>query len=918
MPTHAGDREAVPDERPRAIATKTKLFVPTPRVDRVARTRLDARLEEGVRGPLTLVCAAAGFGKTTLVVDWLQRTRRSAGWLSLDEHDNDPLRFLAYLAQAVKTVRSNLGAGVLADLERTEALDPELGLIELVNDVAVDGRDTVIVLDDLHVIESARVHEMLAFLIESAPPNLHMVVSTRVDPPWPLPRLRARGLLQEIRAADLRFTPPEAERFLGQTMRLTLAPAALSALDARTEGWIAGLQMAALSLRNHADHERFIAGFAGSHRFVLDYLMEEVLTRMDADLRSFLLDIAILRELTGPVVEAVTGCTDGRARLEALEAENLFLVPLDDHRGTYRFHHLFGSLLRHELEIGTTPAHRQGLHARASAVLERMGDLDGAFEHAIAAEDWDRAEVLLLACTTPEMLKNAHEITLARFGRFPPEELERRPALLVKRLCLYGSTWRRAEVEPARRQAVRALEQCPDHAVRGELALFEGMYAAERGQFATAETELETADRLLPRHNTLMRGVLSMHRAELSMSLDRFALAREDAAALQAVVTPSREPFAALWARWFDAQISLLVGEPATTIHVMLGLLPRLRELYGDRPPRSAAIGFVTLAQAYHERGELDEAGEWIERALELMDPRLDPVQSLSLVLTQVRFEAARDPTGTGWQEALRHAEALLEPYDLPYFAAVVRAYRVRLAVNPRTASLAAEPVTRAWLEEPGIRSQEHLVFRGLVSPVWRKDFARVVLARAWVREGEYAAAEVVLAAHRARAEAAGRISCVVESLLARAELESTRGHTDDALALVRAAVQAGGPHGVVGPFFEFDPSLAARGRDLAATAGWSDLADRLDRAARPLAAGVPVHPCEPASNGAENLEDALSGRELEVLGLVAEGLSNAEAGRRLFVAPSTIKKHLEHVYDKLGVRRRTQAVARARELGLL
>src|SRR5512146_1709397 len=329
----------------------TKLFIPLARPGIVPRPHLIERLNAGVAGgsKLTLISASAGFGKTTLVSEWIANCGRPVAWLSLDEGDNDPTRFLVYLVAAFQTIGANIGKGMSEILQSPQLPPIESILTILLNDITAMKDNFILVLDDYHVIDSQPVDQSLAFLVDHLPPQMHLVITTREDPSLPLPRYRARGQLTELRAADLRFTPEEAGAFLNQMMNLNLSAEDIAALETRTEGWIAGLQLAALSLQARDDIARFIQAFTGSHRFVLDYLVEEVLQRQPEPIRSFLLQTALLDRLCAPLCNAVTEREDGKEMLDVLERSNLFLIPLDDKRQWYRYHYLFADVLQTHL-----------------------------------------------------------------------------------------------------------------------------------------------------------------------------------------------------------------------------------------------------------------------------------------------------------------------------------------------------------------------------------------------------------------------------------------------------------------------------------------------------------------------------------------------------------------------------------------
>jgi LuxR family maltose regulon positive regulatory protein len=408
----------------------TKLYVPPPRPEAVLRPRLIERLDDGLHRNLTLVSAPAGFGKTTLLGGWVATLPRPAAWLSLDEGDNNPTRFLAYLVAALRTIAPNMGEGVLGALQSPQPPPTESILTALLNEMAALAEDSVLVLDDYHLVDAGAVNDALTFLLEHLPPRMHLVIATREDPPLPIARLRARGQMSELRAADLRFTPDEAAGFLGGVMGLELSGGEVAALEERTEGWIAGLQLVALSMRGREDVSGFIRAFAGDNRYVLDYLAEEVLGRQPERIRSFLLETSVLERLSGPLCGAVTGQEDGGGMLEALERGNFFVVPLDDKRRWYRYHHLFADVLYAHL-MAEQPDLIPALHRRASEWYEHNGSSTDAIRHALAAEDFGRAAGLV-ELAVPEMRRSRQEATLLGwFEALPEELLHLRPVLSV-------------------------------------------------------------------------------------------------------------------------------------------------------------------------------------------------------------------------------------------------------------------------------------------------------------------------------------------------------------------------------------------------------------------------------------------------------------------------------------------------------
>ncbi|MBV1858901.1 MAG: AAA family ATPase, partial [Nannocystaceae bacterium] len=469
---------------PRLLATK--LFVPVTRAACVPRPRLQALLNRGAAGPLTLLSAPAGSGKTTLVANWLRESERRAVWFSLDERDNDLARFLRYFVAAIGRLHEGFGSDLLPEPKAVSQEDPLDLATDLVNEVASLDTPLVVVLDDVHVLDDPRVQEVLAFVVDACPPNLHLVMTTRADPALPLSRMRARGLLTEVRAPELRFTQHETAAFFGDVMGVELTADQVAQLESRTEGWAVGLQMAALSLQGRQDAGAFIEGFAGSHRYVLDYLMDEVLQRLPEASRTFLMQTSILRQLTGPLVNAVTERDDGAEVLETLERSNVFTIPLDSRRTAYRYHHLFGTLLRHELEATASPETLRCLHVRASRALEEAGQCEEAVTHALLAQDYDRACALLVPLVMSSTIRGESHALALLISRFPPAYGDANPriALLEAWLDYYSFKYASASV---RLQDLRACQTAAtDLGTLAEIELLIGMVALEDGDLELA------------------------------------------------------------------------------------------------------------------------------------------------------------------------------------------------------------------------------------------------------------------------------------------------------------------------------------------------------------------------------------------------------------------------------------------------
>ncbi|MDH4208968.1 MAG: hypothetical protein OEV76_08835, partial [Anaerolineae bacterium] len=402
----------------------TKLRPPSPRSPLVARPHLLARLDEALQHRLTLVSAPPGYGKTTLLSEWLRRCEHPFAWLSLDEEDNDPVRLLHYLVAALQKINPQIGQTVVGMLLAPQPAQPELVLTMLINDIDGVTGPLALVLDDYQVIHTLAIHRLLTYLLDHLPPQMHLVIASREDPPLPLSRWRARGQLLEVRQADLHFSLEETGDFLRQVMQLQLSPADVAAIHKRTEGWIAGMQLTALSLQGRDDAHELIQSFSGSHRHILDYLIQEVFERQTPAVQDFLLKTSILDQFTAQLCDTLTGRSDSHEILLALEQANLFILPLDESRQWYRYHRLFADLLRHRLDLVEGPDAARGLHRQASQWFSAQGSASDAIRHSLAAQDWPAAAALIGEATGP-MLKQGEIATLLRWFQALPDQIIR-------------------------------------------------------------------------------------------------------------------------------------------------------------------------------------------------------------------------------------------------------------------------------------------------------------------------------------------------------------------------------------------------------------------------------------------------------------------------------------------------------------
>jgi len=876
----------------------TKLFMPPPRPHAVLRPRLIERLNAGQgRGrSITLVSAPAGFGKSTLLGAWIdQRARQDPklriAWLSLDEGDNDPSRFLLYLAAALHGAEPSCGADAMAALHSPQPPSAESILTDLINEIDGIAGDILLVLDDYHAVHSPQVDDELVFLLEHLPARMRLVIATREDPILPLARLRARGELTELRAADLRFSPDEAAEFLGRVMGLELGAEDIAALENRTEGWIAGLQLAALSMQGQKDIAGFIHSFTGSNRFVLDYLAEEVLRRQPEGIQAFLLRTSILDRFCGSLCDALMQGESGQETLEYLDRANLFIVPLDGERRWYRYHRLFAELLRQRLQqrlaadkagVGTGAA---ALHIRASQWYEDHGLPIEAFHHAAAAADIDRAERLANSREMPSHFRGAVMAILDWLASLPENVLDARPSLRVLTATMSLVAGRTTGVEEALLAAEQALERGSKgvtldeaiHDLIGRIAAARATLAITRYQPDAIMAQSRRALEHLRPDNLPFR-LTAMWTAGFAHFLqgDRAAAGRAYA---------ELERASQVSGDVFFTQLALCsLGETQELDNLLLMAAETYRRalrLFGDNPQPSASQAHLGLARVSYEWNDLDAAEEQGGRGLQLArqyDSTIDRFILCELLLARVSL-------ARGFVTA---AAARLDGLAISARSPI---YRHRL---PEIAALQV----MVLLRQGNVEAAAHLA-GAFDLP---RSRARVLLA-----QNEPSSALALLEPLRGQMEARGWQDERLRVLALQALALHAKGREDEALRLLLETMGLAEGGGFIRLFLDEGAPMA---RILSAAA---------ERGMMPAYAGKLLTAFAAEKQVRESaLTEPLSRRELEVLRLVAEGLSNQEIGERLFLALDTIKGHNRRIFEKLEVKRRTEAIARGRELGLL
>lgn len=876
----------------------TKLYIPPPRPNAVPRPRLVARLngglpqEQGAGRKLTLISAAAGFGKTTLLSEWVANCRLPVARLALDEGDSHPARFLAYLIAALQTVAPGVGDGVLTALQAPQPPAQEALLTALLHDVAAIPHDFLLVLDDYHALDAPPVDQALVFLLDYMPPQMHLVIATREDPPLPLARLRARGQLTELRAADLRFTPAEAAQFLNQAMGLDLSAAEVAALEARTEGWIAGLHLAALSLQGRADKTGFVADFSGSHRFVLDYLVEEVLQRQPVAVQDFLLRTAILDRLCGPLCEAVLPETavSGQDTLTYLERANLFIVPLDNERRWYRYHHLFGELLRQRLHQSFPDAVIE-LHIRASAWYETH-DLElEAFHHAAAANDVTRAERLLAGRGMPLLFRGAAQPVLRWLATLPTAVLDAHPALWVTYASALLFVQQVAGVEEKLRAAEAALpdetglpDDAPDAHVRdllGHIAVIRATVAVTQHDAATIMTQAQRALAYLHPDNLPVR-------AATTWALGYAAFLQGDRAAAAQAYRQALADSEAIGHFIIILLATMGLGETQegeNRLHLAAASYRRALALAGDPPLPVACAAHLGLARIHYAWNDLETAVSHAEQSRQLARQieHTDRLAAAELFLARLKL-------AQGDAEGAAALLATIEPQlHQPHFV---------LQRPEFTAVQLLQFLRQGNLTAAAALAQSHDL------PLCQ---ARAALAQG----GDPAAALATLTAYRQQAEANGWPDERLRALILQALAQQALGEGETAVAVLTEALALAAPDGLIRPFVDEGAPLA---RLLALVTARGVLPDYVRTLLAALAVERPPGERQPSPP----LIEPLTERELEVLHLVAQGLSNRQIAAQLVLALDTVKGHNRRIYEKFQVQRRTEAVARARALGLI
>ena len=886
----------------------TKLYIPQLSVDLVPRPRLYERLDEGLTRKLILVSASAGFGKSTLVASWLSEREQPVAWLSLDQGDNDPVKFWTYLIVAIQTIHQEVGGEARQIVSTPQLRSIEPVTVSLINDISQLPHDLIVVLDDYHIIETEQVHTGLSYLLEHQPPNLHIVLSTRVDPSISLARLRAHSQLIEIRAEDLQFSTEEATTLLNEKMGLNLKPEHIEALNMHTESWVVGLQLAALSLKGQPSYDSFIEEFTGGHKFILDYLIEEVLVTLPDAQRGFMLRTSILDRFCGELCRAVTGDSSSGQMLDEILKNNLFLIPLDTEGRWFRYHHLFAEVLYALLEQDH-PGEIGALHLKAAAWFESEGHPGEAVDHGLRSGDMVQARELFLKHWLP-VLHRGEVATVLRWLDALPKEIERDdPSLSLARCWALFLSWQNSAIGPHLEQANNAYERLLDEGslsgaqqeqIAAQLAMMRSVLARGRGEHTRSVAFAEEAARQMP--SELVEGI--------GTAWNMLAAARAGAGDFDGAIEAYERGIAlayeegnlvgAYGCTYGHAMYMLIQGRLTEAEEFCRSTIHRAtREGHRDFP--AAGWLHIAMARIELERGRMDEAEAYLRDGLRIARPG-----GFSEAVRSGRYLRAQLATARGDLEAatdiFQHTARILNAMDEPYLTGELNWQWAVHCLKAGDLDAAREKL-HILDEKVAVSQHANLL-------LWRRWlFPRLLCA-----EKRYEEALTVLDESIRYAWAGHSNGELIRLLALQALALDALGEHIPARAALREALVLGAPEGYIWLWLNAGPEIGPLLRDLKDDGNTpQDSRPYLDSLldACQTAFGKSTQP-QP-----EALPDPLTPRELEIMRLICEGYSNPEIASELVVTLNTIKKHTSNIYSKLGVRSRTQAIARGRELKL-
>lgn len=891
------------------LLLNTKLVVPPVRSSHIQRAELVQKLDKIREYKLALIVASAGYGKTALVSEWIARSSMRAVWFSIDAGDNDPVRFWDYVIAAIQTAYPDIGEQTLTLLHDPHPLPVETILSTLINELSALPDMLTLVLDDYHVIDTPSIHEGLAFLVEHMPAQMRLVMTTRTDPPLPLARMRVRSQLLELRSADLRFSPPQIDSFFADVMGLTLTADEVSILDRRVEGWIAGLQLAGLALQGKRDTAEFITSFAGDHRYVLDYLGDEILDRQPQALQQFLLQTSVLERLNADLCDSVTGTADSRSVLDFLERHHFFVVALDENRQWYRYHRLFADFLQHRLGLNY-PDHAKELHQRASLWFERNGLQSEAIGHALAAEDYDRAAELVQGIAELLIWRRAEHTTLLGWlTALPDRVLQNYPRLyLYHAWVLYLTNQMSAAVQRIAdaEHALNSTGGSPDPLITGMLAAVHSTLTGVHQQFPETLTLSRQALELLPEEAVSWRCMAAIN---LGVTCAAIGDVHEAVEVLSYAMELSQEigsAFAMLSAFWHlsSLQTTQLFLHAAENTCQQLEYATQMPGL--QRYPTSSYVALL-LGEIQMERNDLAAAERSLLESAEQMNPESFPLALVRVNIALSRLKALQGDEGS--EHFFRLAEQLERMSRLQGRATVLSLARAR-----------------RWLEQGNLDAVEAWAAENRLGLDDQFNYHRegyyLILARLYLAIGNQTDKALYLLERMVKqAEASQRKGSLIRALILQAVAFHVGRDSQKAVESLARALSLSEPEQPVRVFADegqpiallLEKVLEMQRRGQLAVPVSSDYASRL-LAAMGKRHPSPITPPPPVGHVA----DALSQRELEVLRLLTEGMDSTEIAERLVIAVDTARKHIKNIYSKLGVHSRWEAIKHADVYNLL
>ncbi|MCP4756509.1 MAG: hypothetical protein GY866_37070 [Proteobacteria bacterium] len=888
----------------------TKIFIPPPRSDQVHRPLLIDRLNEGINRNLTLISAPAGFGKTTLLSEWISHTKFSAAWISLDKSDNDPFQFIHYLIAAIRSIDQSIGENALNLLQSHQRLPIESILISLIKDLTDQGNEFVLVFDDFHSIEADGIYKLIGILLDYLPTHIHLIISSRVDPPLPLARLRANNQLSEFRTADICFSGGEIATFFNKIMKLQLSNDDISIIETRTEGWIAGLQLAAISMQDREDLPSFINAFAGDDRHIVDYLIEEVLSIQPEPIQKFLLQTSILNRLSEQLCNYVTGEKNSQKTLDELDKTNLFIVPLDNSRHWYRYHHLFAELLQYRLQH-SDPDRVNELHARASIWYEKNGQEDEAVNHAFVARDFERAAYLIREVIRREW---EYETRMLKWNKkLPVEFIQNDPDLSFfnARMLYENGQYEAAEaslqiverlidspIDPTINRPLQT-EELPlkeKTELRGKIAVIRAVIAFFKGKIPDVIRFAEKAIDYLDQVGSSWRIMSEYMLGEAFRSQGEMVKANQKYSDAANEGKRIGNYYAFMHNSLGLADVKRFQGELSDAIKIFEELHQNAEEIGLSQSPMLGIL-YISWGEILGDLNNIVEALKYIRQGIDF-SKQVDDAAMIGrghLCLVRV-LDIKGDMAGA--EAVIRKMEKQSQKADFPkYVVDLLECLKVRI-----------------WLKtdriEPAIQWMQDQEMRKNSKTVLLQESLQILIARILFAQNKPENALELLNQQIKTAEEDGRIIRVVEMLLIQVKILNSTGESSRAISKLKKAISLAKPGGGISIFITEGPLIAELLQMLI------DENTDIPRAyVKKLLLAFRLTKLIKTDDG---IVERLSERELEVLRLIVAGLSNNSITEELFVSIHTVKTHVRNIYGKLNVNSRTQAIAKAKELNLL